>query len=896
MLGFDRVSIFVPAIMGVGLLFWIAGELRDLVRSFGDASRDKRAQLVGDSIARTLPWSQPGPVRPEQIGLRSRPVYAVLAVVLVGAGVYVAIGSTLNYAREDGYLSDIAWLVTVALLVAIILVSLGLVAAATAVRWPDPPAWCERLLVGSLLTTRPIESGAALARPSRRLGHAVSVLLVASVAVTLLVARRPAFLVDVDDALAATIEGLSLPWLSSATDLLFGRVGVLSLAAIVSVAALRCRALTAAYLMTTGLAWSISVVVRDAVGRERPPFGSRSGQFDSYPSGHVMQAVLISVLLPVAIGVLFDRRTTSATLRTVLVVLAASAGLHRVASGEHWPSDVIGGALIGAALGLGGLWVVGDQRAHARCRACPWEIVGAGGRTDHPQRDLQHLIHHGRPAHPDRHDHPHVPLGLFELSHQSARLIAVAARASSFVVVIGLAVLTLTLGLPHNGEGYVFGPSIERPAQYALAAIVSVGALAGRRWPAPGAVVIAFAAACLGIFASIEYPPVYAVALAGAIMVPAFLLWLSWQHRRTAQELTVVAVVTVALLGATWVGARAVYDQYFGPTHPESSAAAIPVDQVEWVLAGRLQSDSITVTTRLVDEAKLAVLEVRAADGVRTVVSSAASADEFGVTKLVVDGLEPGGEYRYRVLVDGVPDDGRGQGEFRTPVEGPMSFDVVVASCARTGSNGAVFDAMRSRDALLYLALGDAHYGNIDSTDPEAFLDAYDHMLTQPGQAAFFRSTPLAYVWDDHDYGPNDADSTARGRRAVAAAYRSAVPSVDLIDDVSVYQAFTIGRVRFVMTDSRSQKTADTMLGDAQRAWLIDELATSSRTHAVVVWANSVPWVGAANPGGDGWSGYADERREIADALVTAEVDNLVMVSGDAHMVALDDGTNTDYS
>lgn len=63
-----------------------------------------------------------------------------------------------------------------------------------------------------------------------------------------------------------------------------------------------------------------------------------------------------------------------------------------------------------------------------------------------------------------------------------------------------------------------------------------------------------------------------------------------------------------------------------------------------------------------------------------------------------------------------------------------------------------------------------------------------------------------------------------------------------------------------------------------------------------MVWGNSVPWIGAARPGADGWPGHADERKRIADAITSAGIRNLVMVSGDAHMVAIDNGTNTNYS
>ena len=53
------------------------------------------------------------------------------------------------------------------------------------------------------------------------------------------------------------------------------------------------------------------------------------------------------------------------------------------------------------------------------------------------------------------------------------------------------------------------------------------------------------------------------------------------------------------LIGTTWVGAAQVHDSLFGPTHPSSTAAAVPVDRVEWLWAGALSSESVTVTARV---------------------------------------------------------------------------------------------------------------------------------------------------------------------------------------------------------------------------------------------------------------------------------------------------------
>lgn len=56
------------------------------------------------------------------------------------------------------------------------------------------------------------------------------------------------------------------------------------------------------------------------------------------------------------------------------------------------------------------------------------------------------------------------------------------------------------------------------------------------------------------------------------------------------------------------------------------------------------------------------------------------------------------------------------------------------------------------------------------------------------------------------------------------------------------------------------------------------------------------PWVAEADPTGDDWGGFARERQVIADAIADNGVDNLLMMAGDAHMLAFDDGTHTDYS
>jgi phosphodiesterase/alkaline phosphatase D-like protein len=273
------------------------------------------------------------------------------------------------------------------------------------------------------------------------------------------------------------------------------------------------------------------------------------------------------------------------------------------------------------------------------------------------------------------------------------------------------------------------------------------------------------------------------------------------------------------------------------------------------------------------------------------------------VVTFTITGLTPNTQYYYECEADGVVDLLH-TGRFRTNPEQEASFTFGLASCALTGSNHAVFETIRQQNPLFFFHMGDMHYQNIAVNDVNVFRQAYDAVLGTPNQARLFRDVPIAYVWDDHDYGPNNSDSTAPGRTASRLTYREYVPHHPMAagnGDAPIYRAFTIGRVRFIVTDSRSLRSpylnadnpSKTMLGVPQKAWLKQELL-NAQGMALTVWVNSLPWIGVF--GDDGWYAYTYERTEIANFIRDNGITNLCMMSGDAHMVAMDNGTNSDYA
>jgi len=59
---------------------------------------------------------------------------------------------------------------------------------------------------------------------------------------------------------------------------------------------------------------------------------------------------------------------------------------------------------------------------------------------------------------------------------------------------------------------------------------------------------------------------------------------------------------------------------------------------------------------------------------------------------------------------------------------------------------------------------------------------------------------------------------------------------------------------------------------------------------------NPVPWI-SSEVDSDNWGAFPEEREELADFIASNDLaGSLAMVSGDAHMVAIDDGSNSGYS
>jgi hypothetical protein len=496
--------------------------------------------------------------------------------------------------------------------------------------------------------------------------------------------------------------------------------------------------------------------------------------------------------------------------------------------------------------------------------------------------------------------HPVEQRPILGLPDRVVKVLRVIAFSWALLAITGLVVATRFDLLSHRPGGDAY--EIRQQQVFVVAFLIAV--LVSWKSEVIGGTIASLTAAAILVFARAQLEPVDAAVVIIVFLVPGVLWILLYLHDLRPRA----AVVSMALIVPAVVGggmyAQHVYDGIYGPTHPASELAGLPDSEVEWIWSGGVTGSSAVVTGKLAvdaDDVRLAVSE-DAAFSRPLWYEPVSIADR--VARFDIDGLRPDVEYHYAIEAGGELDTVRA-GRFRTFPTGPASFRIAAASCMRIGTNGAVFDTIRALDPLIFIQMGDFDYANIGEDDPGAFRDVLDFQLTRTAPSALFRSTPIGYVWDDHDYGANNADSTSPSRPAAMEVYREYVPHYPLLgDDSPIGQAFTIGRVRVIMTDTRSGRSpsdapddADkTMLGDEQFAWFEHELLDAAEQYPVILWVNSVPWIGPAEAGADGWAGYSTERARIADLIAVNDIDGLVMVSGDAHMVAIDDGTNSDFS
>ncbi|MCS7297808.1 MAG: alkaline phosphatase D family protein [Bacteroidia bacterium] len=273
-----------------------------------------------------------------------------------------------------------------------------------------------------------------------------------------------------------------------------------------------------------------------------------------------------------------------------------------------------------------------------------------------------------------------------------------------------------------------------------------------------------------------------------------------------------------------------------------------------------------------------------------------------------IGSLEPGRVYRYTILINGKPHDLPYPTFFKTLPQwrwrtAPPDFRFVIGSCAYIndslydrpgtpyGGGYEIFSSIAKQKPDFMLWLGDNVYlREADWNSRSGILYRYTHTRSLPELQPLLALCPHYAIWDDHDFGPNDADRSFWGRHLTREAFTLfwanpsyGVPSVP--EGITTF--FEWADADFFLLDNRTFRAPNkrvtgnrSMLGAAQLEWLIDALKSSRATFKFVACGSQI-----LNPsmGYENFINFPEERELLIKRIEEENISGVIFLSGDRH-------------
>jgi hypothetical protein len=181
--------------------------------------------------------------------------------------------------------------------------------------------------------------------------------------------------------------------------------------------------------------------------------------------------------------------------------------------------------------------------------------------------------------------------------------------------------------------------------------------------------------------------------------------------------------------------------------------------------------------------------------------------------------------------------------------------------------------------------LGDHLYLNEnDLSNADAMCSAYQRHRQHAALSQLLTAMPHYALWDDHDFGLNDADSSAPS----AALAQQVFPLMWANPPSNKpYFAIKLGNTRLIFTDNRSARRTQNVpayqrriFGTEQLRWMAQQAQARDVRHTLLL-GGSQWWVGAR--GEEGWPHASQEQYAWQELLTPAPPSRLLYISGDRH-------------
>ena len=279
------------------------------------------------------------------------------------------------------------------------------------------------------------------------------------------------------------------------------------------------------------------------------------------------------------------------------------------------------------------------------------------------------------------------------------------------------------------------------------------------------------------------------------------------------------------------------------------------------------------------------------------------------ITKFILTGLEFGSTYEYKILLNGNTEYKPGYNfefktkkmwEWRTP---PPDFTFLLGSCLYVndsaydrpgkpyGQGTEILKSMSATPADFMIWLGDNTYmREADYSSASGIQNRYLHTRKDANLQEFLSKMQHYAMWDDHDYGENDASSSYDLKDVSKETFMQYWGNKTYGQDgKGIYSSFRFSDAEFFLLDDRTfrdesdldeNKTKKTQLGKDQITWLKNKLKHSAASFKFVC-------VGGqflnANTDKESFNLYKKEREEILQFIVDQNIGGVIFLSGDRH-------------
>jgi len=230
---------------------------------------------------------------------------------------------------------------------------------------------------------------------------------------------------------------------------------------------------------------------------------------------------------------------------------------------------------------------------------------------------------------------------------------------------------------------------------------------------------------------------------------------------------------------------------------------------------------------------------------------------------------------------------------------------IALGSCNDQDDPQVMWPYIMENNPDLWIWLGDNVYA--DTEDMDLMSEIYALQQSHPAYQTFAAEVAMVGIWDDHDFGANDAGKEfpkKKASRDLMFEFLGVPKSQAAWQREGAYQAYEYGegdqKVKVMLLDARYfrdplQNAAfgsgrryeagqGDFLGEAQWEWLTEELNSSDAAFNIIgCGIQMIP----EEHGWEKWANFPNSRERLFNTIAQSGAKGVILLSGDRHIAEL---------